>query len=322
MPRQSPNFRRSSRGTISDPDELAARLPYWPKGSRAVELGAILLYAKGEFPNRQGYAFGDTSLLWEVLRHNQKVREIVRKLHLPRDPRQFENYVFSAPIGFIVNTPGFPQLPFAALNSETRSELAELFTAGQKAVECADIRRLDIQGYLKWLVQRAQELRDVGATKDPNVSWKLRDNLNPGEIVFDVTFTVRGHMGIYAAAESVKAELNKMAKQDPKLFSEPRTPHYFQKARDPRLPLRDLAIARLVYLLGFEGALNWTREKRGAKVLQPMKAEEWNFYFNERKRENPGALFDGRREYWERAINSGIALVISGHEFSFSDPAP
>jgi hypothetical protein len=140
------------------------------------------------------------------------------------------------------------------LNPEAQSELAELFAAGQKAVENADIRRLDSDGYIAWLAERATELKEapIGQGKDARASWKLRDKLNPWEKVFNITFTVRGHIGICAVKEHSERVLEQLAEQHPELFSEPRTPAHFQQWRDPKEPLRNLAIARLVQLLGFK----------------------------------------------------------------------
>lgn len=308
---------------MKEPDDLAAKLPKWPRESEEADFVAILAYLCGNLANQPGKAFADAASLWEVLRHNEELRQLLDRLR-PQMPEILKAKgvktkeelfavtdnlgAFSTPFGFIVYSKGFPGLPFTALSDEQRVELAECFAGGERAAEFADIRRLDRVGYIDWLRRKANKLavEPFGTVKDAKRSWHLRPKLTEKEKVFDITLTVRGHHGIDAVKDQVCALLEEAKRQDESLFAQVDESLQFKNARDPRRILRDLAIARITFLLGFANALKWTSENRSAKTMRPVQGE-WESYFGERREAKRGPLFRGRKEYWNRSIERGVA---------------
>jgi hypothetical protein len=318
---------------VKEPDELAAELPNWPRESLEADFVAIRAYLSGKLANQVGKAFGDAALLWETLRHNEdflrlldrsgpQMPEILKAKGVKTKEELFavtDNLgAFSAPFGFIVCTEGFPVRPFTALPQEQQVELAECFATGERAVELADIRRLDVDGYIEWLRDQAKglALKPIGAAKDAKKSWRLCPKLTEGERVWNITFTVRGHHGIDAVEDDIRVCLKDIAERDPSLFAIKYESLSFQQARDPRRLLRDLALVRLTYLLGFDNAKKWTSDNRPSKTLRPIIDSDWYLYFRERGVPKAGPLFRGRKEYWCRAIDRGV--VIARTPFNFT----
>ena len=314
------------------PDLLASKLTDWPRESDDTDLETILCYLTGKIANTPQLATGAAALLFEAMRHDRELLALLKKLgpelpeHLKnsgvKHPSELTDHylgAFAAPASFIIVTPSFPQLPFATgLTLTQQSELGLLFSGGEPAVICADIRRLEIDGYIDWLIDRGNELRvaPIGAAEAAKKSWRLRPKLAAGEKVFDVTLTIRGHLGIDAVKNDVQTWLNQIALQDPGLFVPKRVSRQLQRARDPRWALRDLAVARLTYLLGFDQAREWTSEYRPHKGLRPVLASDWLAYFGERGQARDGPLFGGRKDPWSRAIEHGVAISHSRCDFT------
>ena len=135
------------------PDAISPEaLPGWPCKdikTEEVTLLACLVGRHGEQPLTG--AFGYVMLLWEALRHDEKLVELLTQLRTPPDSNDWKNdpgfsTMFTAEIGFIESTPGFPDTPFLSLKAECQNNLVELFTAGQPAFEIAKVEILDDMG--------------------------------------------------------------------------------------------------------------------------------------------------------------------------------
>jgi hypothetical protein len=251
------------------PDAISPEaLPGWPYKdleAEEVTLLACLLGRHGEQPLTG--VFGDVMLLWETLRHNRELIELLAKLSTPPTQEDWKgdpgySTLFTDKIGNIVSTPGFPDKPFLNLEAACQNQLIEPFTPGQPALEIGDIERLDAMGVLERFKQLATLAKEGRLHKQPGKRFKQdailkRENLNPGESVYDATFTIRAHMGI----EAVREGFERWLKDNSKLFTEVDT-ITMRRWEDPRPILRDLAILRLVKLHGYFGAKDWTKEHR------------------------------------------------------------
>jgi len=320
------------------PDAISPEvLPGWPyketkKGAlpkaEEVTLVACLLGRYGEQP--LAGVFGHVMVLWELLRHDEKLVELLTKLRNPtyNDDRKNEPPVFStlfkndpdfstlfpAPRSYIVFPPGFPDkplapwfpdIPFLSLKSECQKELVE--KPGQPALEIGDIERLDAMGVLerfKRLVNLAKEGRQH---KQPGERFKQdailkREKLEPHESVYDATFTIRAHMGVTA----VRKDFERWLKDNRKLFTKVDTIARWQW-KDPRPILRDLAVLRLVKLYGYPGARAWTKERRPYKGHGTQKSD-YSKYVGERGIAGNSPLYD-TNEKCSNAVKRALKAI-------------
>jgi hypothetical protein len=268
------------------PDAISPEaLPGWPYQDIKTEedtLRDCLLGRHDEQPLTG--VFGHRMLLWETLRHDDKLVELLTQLRTPPDSNDWKNdpgfsTMFPAERGFIVSTPGFPDTPFLSLKAEYQKELVELSTPGQPAFEIAKVEILDEMGVLekfKNLATLARSRRKPGERRSEPAIAK-RERGDPDKAVYDIGITIRPYMGI----EAVREDFEQWLKDNPELFTEVDS-ITMRQWEDPRPILQDLAILRLTKLYGYPGVRNWTREHRPKKCLRPLQPNEWESYFGER----------------------------------------
>jgi hypothetical protein len=226
--------------------------------------------------------FGYAMLLWEALRHNRELIELLAKLRTPPTQDDWKNdpdysTLFPDKIGNIVSTPGFPDIPFLSLEAACQNQLIEPFTPGQPALEIGNIEMLDAMGVL----ERFKQSVTLRQHKQPGERFKQdailkREKLEPHESVYDAVFTIRAHMGIEAVKEGFERWLRDNSKLFPNVDS-----ITIRQWEDPRPILRDLATLRLVRLYGYPGAHAWTKEHRPHKDLGAYKSD-YSKYVGER----------------------------------------
>jgi hypothetical protein len=152
------------------PDAISPEaLPGWPYKDVKTEKVTLLACLLGKHVTRRQDevneqplrgVFGDVMLLWELLRHDRELVELLAKQRTPPTKDDWKSdpvytTVFTSEIGFIVSTPGFPDTPFLAIEEKDRAKLVELYTGGQPAFEIADIEKLDAMGVLERFKQLA-----------------------------------------------------------------------------------------------------------------------------------------------------------------------
>jgi hypothetical protein len=263
-------------------------LPGWPhnKDFAAEELTLLsCLLGKHDTRPLTG-VFGQVMLLWEALRHDEKLVELLYKQRNPPNNDDWKSdpvfsTLFETPIAFITSMPEFPGTPFLSLNPEPQNELVELFTPGQPALEIGNIEMLDAMGVLERFQQLAALAKEGRQHKKPGARFKQaaileREKLNPGESVYNAIFTIRAHLG----KKAVRRDFERWLKANSKLFPKIDTSIAAQQWRDPRPVLRDLAVLRLVIIRhGYSGARKWTKEHRPRKG--PLKSD-YERYVGER----------------------------------------
>jgi hypothetical protein len=268
-------------------------LPGWPYkekdfASEEVTLLACLLGWYGDKEHPLTGVFGQVVAYWEGLRHDAVLVELLtRQRSVPANDDWRDDPVyttlFAAPHGFIVQRPEFPSTPFLSLPLASQSELLELFSPGQPALEVADIELLDAGGILEQFQQLAKLAQEKRLHKRTGERFKqgaiLRDKSSaPGESIYYPTFKVRAHQGSAAVLEAFKKWLKDNAKLFPKVGSISR-----RQWEDPRPILSDLAILRLVKLYGYDEARKWTVEHRPKELKKPPLKATYQRYFVERQ---------------------------------------
>ena len=304
------------------PDAISPEaLPGWPYKDIKTEEVTLLDCLLGQYGERKlTGVFGQVMLLWEALRHDKELVELLTKLRNPpynddqkNEPPDFST-LFPAPHSYIVFPPGFPDkplapwfpdIPFLSLKSEYQKELVE--KPGQPAFEIGSITMLENARLLERFKQLAKEARETHqfGERHKHPAILKREKLNPGESVYDAIFTIRAHMGVKAVREAFEAWL----KDNRKLFPEVDTIARRQW-EDPRPILRDLAILRLVKLYDYHGARAWTKEHRPHEGHGTQKSD-YAFYFGEGKKpKGRRPIYERQREF-ENAVRRALDAVTS-----------
>ena len=262
--------------------------------------------------------FGYVMLLWEALRHDERLVELLTKQRTPPNNDDWKNdpdysLFFVAPTSFIVSTPAFPRTPFLAIAEKDRVELIELFKPGQPAFEIAKVEILDDMGVFekfKNLAALARSRRKPGERRSEQAIVK-REKGDPDKPVYDADITFRPYMGI----EAVREGFERWLKDNSELFTKIDTSRAAQQHWDPRLKLSDLAILRLVKLYGYNGARDRTREHRPHKCIRPVIPSDYESYFveekksgEEKKAKGDRPLYEKGREY-EAAVRRALAQI-------------
>jgi hypothetical protein len=290
------------------PDAISPEaLPGWPYKDLEAEEATLLACLLGKHVTRHQDevneqpltgVFGHVMLSWETLRHDETLVELLTKLQTPPTDDDWKNdpdfsTLFPAPQSYIIWRPGFPGTPFLSLEATCQNQLIELFTPGQPALEIGNIEMLDAMGVLERFKQLVTLAKEGRLHKQPEERFKQdailkRENLNPGESVYDAVFAIRPHMGI----EKVREDFQRWLRDNSKLF--PNIDMITMRQReDPRQILHDLAILRLVKLYGYDGASDWTKKHRPHKGIGGHKSD-YERYFGEGKKPK------GRRPIYER----------------------
>jgi hypothetical protein len=243
--------------------------------------------------------FGHVMLLWEALRHDEKLVELLTKLRNPPDNDDWKNdpdfsTLFTDKIGFIVSAPiiqkseeeypepfapWFPDIPFLSVEAVWQKDLVERFRPGQPALEIAKVEILDDMGVFekfKNLAALARSRRKPRERRSESAIMK-REKGDPDKPVYDANITFRPYMGVEAVRKAIETLLTDNSELFPKVDTITRW-----QWEDPRPILQDLAILRLTKLYGYPDARKWTKEHRPKKCLMPLQPEEWESYFGER----------------------------------------
>jgi hypothetical protein len=284
-------------------------LPGWPHKDLAAEkvtLLACLLGWYGDKAHPLTGVFGEVMLRWELLRHDEALIELLtRQRSAPTNDDWKNDPVYSVllkhPISHIVSTPGFPD-PFLAIQEKDRTELVQLFTPEQLALEIGNIELLDAGGVLEQFQQLAKLAQEGRLYKRLGEQFKqdaiVRDeNPAPGESLYYPIFKVRAHLGITAVRKGFEQWLD----DNRKLFVELDS-ILLRQWEDPRPFLRDLAVMRLVKLYGYERAMAWTKEQRPRKRKGAVLTRDYERYFGE------GKTPKGNRPLYERRRESANAV--------------
>jgi hypothetical protein len=315
------------------PDAISTEtLPGWPHEDIEAEEVTLRVCLLGQHDERELTGpFGHAMLSWEALRHDERLLELLTKLRNPpyNDDQEDKSFstvfkndpdfstVFPDNIGFIVFPPGFPFLPdkpfppwfpdtpFLSLKAEYQKEL--VFRPGLPALESGNIEILDEIGVFERLEQLVTLAKEGRQHKKPGERFKQaailkRENLNPGESVYDAVFTIRAHMGV----EAVRKAFNTWLKDNSELFTEVDTITRRQW-EDPRPILRDLAVLRLVKLYGYPGARAWTKEHRPHKGLGAHKSD-YAKYVGERGIPGNSPLYD-TNEKCRNAVKRALKAI-------------
>jgi hypothetical protein len=310
-------------------------LPGWPCKDTEAEEVTLLACLLGKHVTRDGDKvvneqpltgpFGHAMLFWEVRRHDDKLVELLTKQRTPPDNDDWKgdpafSTLYAAPTGFITSAPiipkegklvplepWFPDIPFLSLEAIWQNVLAKLFTPGQPAFEIAKVEILDEMGVFekfKNLAALARSRRKPGERRsEPTIA--KREKGDPGKPVYDAGITFRPYMGIEAVREGFEHWL----KDNSKLFTEVDTSGPAQLRWDPRLKLSNLAILRLVHLHGYPGAMDWTREHRPGKCLNPLIESDYESYFVEREKpKGDRPLYEKGRDY-KAAVRRALATL-------------
>jgi hypothetical protein len=278
-----------------------------------VTLLACLLGRHGE--RKLTGVFGHVMLLWEALRHDRELVELLAKQRTPPTEEDWKGdhppLLYGTPlfalVSDIASTPGFPDTPFLAIEEKDRVELIELFKPGQPAFEIAKVEILEDMGVFEKFKNLAALARSRSKPRERRSEPAImkREKGDPDKPVYDADITFRPYMGI----EAVREGFERWLKDNSKLFTNVDTSFAAQRRWDPRPKLSDLAILRLVKLYGYLGTKDWTRENRPHKGIKPYIPSDYESYFVEGKEaKGDRPLYEKGRQY-EAAVRRALAQI-------------
>jgi hypothetical protein len=263
----------------------------WDYASREAELEAIGWYLTGRLDanSKLDLELGTAVNACEHLRHAIKLPGIGRFLKVPFK-RARTAVVLSADFktGQWLDIPEFPQFPCTKFSPSSREALLNYFNAEQPAFYPADIRELEDWGVLKDLSKLAKSSKHAKQTVTGEIGVFRQTSVIP----FTVDFSARLKV-VERSFQRWKEENRSRFAKDGRSLAGTRA------ANNPLVELKDLAVARLLYLHSFDvrQASKWAHDS------QPLDASRRIIpWFNKKQdAKERSRLFEDSRD-WDRAL--------------------